>query len=186
MPTLPRRLRPTFLRYFNAAGAVDPMVEDHEPETHIIPNVLKVACGVVSRYWKVRDAAEGERVVQTALCSLLYVGHGPYIVSHEQELAGGFVDIAFEPQLNRWPQIGHAALVELKYLKQQDDASPAALAKIRDDAAQQIVRYAADHDLARKWNLREQGGTVVLHRLVVVFHGGDIALCEEIPNEKID
>lgn len=37
--------RPTFLRYFNAAGAVDPMVEDHEPETHIIPNVLKVALG---------------------------------------------------------------------------------------------------------------------------------------------
>ena len=39
------RIRPTFLRYFNAAGAVDPMVEDHEPETHIIPNVLKVALG---------------------------------------------------------------------------------------------------------------------------------------------
>ena len=37
--------RPTFLRYFNAAGAVEPMVEDHEPETHIIPNVLKVALG---------------------------------------------------------------------------------------------------------------------------------------------
>ena len=147
---------------------------------------LDTACGVVSRYWKVRDAAEGERVVQTALCSLLYVGHGPYIVSHEQELAGGFVDIAFEPQLNRWPQIGHAALVELKYLRQQDNATPAALAKIRDDASRQIARYASDHDLARKWNLREQGGTVVLHRLVVVFHGGDIALCEEIPNEKID
>lgn len=37
--------KPTFLRYFNAAGAVEPMVEDHEPETHIIPNVLKVALG---------------------------------------------------------------------------------------------------------------------------------------------
>jgi len=39
------RIKPTFLRYFNAAGAVEPMVEDHEPETHIIPNVLKVALG---------------------------------------------------------------------------------------------------------------------------------------------
>ena len=37
--------KPTFLRYFNAAGAVGPMVEDHEPETHLIPNVLKVALG---------------------------------------------------------------------------------------------------------------------------------------------
>lgn len=39
------KIKPTFLRYFNAAGAVTPMVEDHEPETHIIPNVLKVALG---------------------------------------------------------------------------------------------------------------------------------------------
>ena len=38
-------LQPTFLRYFNAAGAALGMVEDHDPETHIIPNVLKVALG---------------------------------------------------------------------------------------------------------------------------------------------
>ena len=141
---------------------------------------LDVACGVVSSYWKVRDAAEGERVVQTALGSLLYVGHGPYIVTHEQESGGGFVDIVFEPQLNRWPQIGHAAIVELKYLKESEDASPAALAKIRAAALDQLARYAADHDLARAWNLREQGGTVTLHRIVLVFHGGDVALCEEV------
>ncbi len=141
---------------------------------------LETACGVVSRYWRVRDAVEGERVVQTALCSLLYVGHGPYVVRHERESAGGFVDIAFEPQLARWPEIGHAALVELKDLKASDDASPAALAKIRDAAAAQLARYAADHDLARAWNLKEQGGTVTLHRVVLVFHGGDVALCEEV------
>ena len=141
---------------------------------------LETACGVVSRYWRVRDAVEGERVVQTALCALLYVGHGPYIVRHERESAGGFVDIAFEPQLARWPEIGHAALVELKYLKASDDASSAALAKIRDAAAAQLARYAADHDLARAWNLKEQGGTVTLHRVVLVFHGGDVALCEEV------
>ena len=141
---------------------------------------LETAASVVSRYWKVRDAVEGERVVQTALCALLYVGHGPYIVRHERESAGGFIDIAFEPQLARWPEIGHAALVELKYLKASDDASPAALAKIRDAAAAQLARYAADHDLARAWNLKEQGGTVTLHRIVLVFHGGDVALCEEV------
>ena len=141
---------------------------------------LETAASVVSRYWKVRDAVEGERVVQTALCALLYVGHGPYIVRHERESAGGFVDIAFEPQLARWPEIGHAALVELKYLKASDDASPASLAKIRDAAAAQLARYAADHDLARAWNLKEQDGTVTLHRVVLVFHGGDVALCEEV------
>ncbi len=33
------------LRYFNAAGATENLGEDHRPETHLIPNVLKVAFG---------------------------------------------------------------------------------------------------------------------------------------------
>jgi UDP-glucose 4-epimerase len=34
------------LRYFNVAGASGELGEDHEPETHIIPNVLKAAAGL--------------------------------------------------------------------------------------------------------------------------------------------
>ena len=34
-------LRHISLRYFNAAGATDRLGEDHSPETHLIPNVLK-------------------------------------------------------------------------------------------------------------------------------------------------
>jgi UDP-glucose 4-epimerase len=33
------------LRYFNAAGATETHGEDHEPETHLIPNVLAAAAG---------------------------------------------------------------------------------------------------------------------------------------------
>jgi UDP-glucose 4-epimerase len=33
------------LRYFNAAGATEKLGEDHDPETHLIPNVLSVAEG---------------------------------------------------------------------------------------------------------------------------------------------
>ncbi len=38
-------IQPVFLRYFNACGATEKYGEDHEPETHLIPNVLKVALG---------------------------------------------------------------------------------------------------------------------------------------------
>src|SRR5438477_3047028 len=38
-------LRFVSLRYFNAAGASEKFGEDHSPETHLIPNVLKVALG---------------------------------------------------------------------------------------------------------------------------------------------
>jgi len=33
------------LRYFNVAGASGPLGEDHEPETHLIPLVLRAAAG---------------------------------------------------------------------------------------------------------------------------------------------
>lgn len=39
-------IQPVFLRYFNACGAEGEWGEDHEPETHLIPNVLKVALGL--------------------------------------------------------------------------------------------------------------------------------------------
>jgi UDP-glucose 4-epimerase len=38
-------LKPVFLRYFNACGATEKFGEDHDPETHLIPNVLAVALG---------------------------------------------------------------------------------------------------------------------------------------------
>lgn len=39
------QFEPVFLRYFNACGATERLGEDHDPETHLIPNVLRVALG---------------------------------------------------------------------------------------------------------------------------------------------
>jgi UDP-glucose 4-epimerase len=41
-------LRAVSLRYFNVAGASGPLGEDHEPETHLIPLVLRAAAGRTS------------------------------------------------------------------------------------------------------------------------------------------
>jgi UDP-glucose 4-epimerase len=38
-------IRVVSLRYFNASGATERLGEDHEPETHLIPNVLAAALG---------------------------------------------------------------------------------------------------------------------------------------------
>jgi UDP-glucose 4-epimerase len=38
-------LRSVSLRYFNVAGATSTLGEDHDPETHLIPNVLRAALG---------------------------------------------------------------------------------------------------------------------------------------------
>jgi UDP-glucose 4-epimerase len=37
------------LRYFNAAGATSRLGEDHDPESHLIPNVLRAALGKTDR-----------------------------------------------------------------------------------------------------------------------------------------
>jgi UDP-glucose 4-epimerase len=41
-------LRSVSLRYFNAAGATERSGEHHEPESHLVPNVLKAASGKIS------------------------------------------------------------------------------------------------------------------------------------------
>src|SRR5947209_2494488 len=41
--------RSVALRYFNAAGAMGDLGEDHTPETHLIPNVLAVPLGRAER-----------------------------------------------------------------------------------------------------------------------------------------
>ena len=38
-------MKPVFLRYFNACGATETYGEDHDPETHLIPLVLRVPLG---------------------------------------------------------------------------------------------------------------------------------------------
>ena len=38
-------IRAVSLRYFNVAGATEALGEDHDPETHLIPNVLRAAEG---------------------------------------------------------------------------------------------------------------------------------------------
>ena len=121
---------------------------------------------------------------EATLVALLIAAGGPYFVRHEREAGGGFYDIALAPQLSRWPEIAHAALIEMKYVKAGDPApTREALADIRAKAIEQLDKYSKDHDIATEWRLG--AGTtefppVALHRLVMVFHGGDALLAEEV------
>ena len=126
-----------------------------------------------------RDSVEGEKVVQSTIVALLMASGGPYLVTHEREAGGGFYDIALEPQLSRWPDIAHAALIEMKYVKAGDPApTPDDLEKIRAAAIDQLDKYSADPRLVKEWRLNT--GTVTLHRLALVFHGGECVLAEEV------
>ena len=159
---------------------------------------------IAKENFAVRDAVAGEKVVQSTLVALLRAAKGPYFVRHEGEAGGGFYDIALAPQFDRWPDIAHAALVEMKYVKAGDPApTPEALARIKAEAVEQLDQYAASRDLVAEWRLKAMhnaqcrmhnaectmqgdttvkpstGQTVTLHCLVFVFHGGECVLAEE-------
>ena len=138
---------------------------------------IDILSAIVKENFAVRDSVEGEKVVQSTIVALLTASGGPYYVKHEREAGGGFYDVALAPQLDRWPEIAHAALIEMKYIKVGDPApTPDALAKIKAEAIDQLNQYSSDPALAAAWHL----GTVTLHRLVLVFHGGDCLLAEEV------
>ena len=168
---------------------------------------IDILSAIVKENFAVRDSVEGEKVVQSTIVALLTAARGPYYVKHEREVGGGFDDLALAPQLDRWPEIAHAALIEMKYVKAGEPApTPEVLAKIKSEATEQLDQYSSDPALAAAWHLsagtgsdksvaspsgatfgeaalsplHDDVGTVTLHRLVLVFHGGDCVLSEEV------
>ena len=122
---------------------------------------IGILSGIVKENFAVRDGVEGEKVVQSTLVALLTAAKGPYLVSHEREAGGGFYDLALAPRLDRWPDIAHAALIEMKYVKAGDPApTPEQLADIKAKAVEQLDRYSADPALAKAWRLNSgESGT---------------------------
>src|SRR5262245_7762524 len=103
------QLRYASLRYFNAAGASERFGEDHTPETHLIPNVLRVAAAesghveifgenyntpdgtCVRDYIHVIDLADAHALALNALekgCVIYNLGYGSgYSVAEVVEMA---------------------------------------------------------------------------------------------------
>jgi hypothetical protein len=142
---------------------------------------------VVKQNFAVRDSKEGETAVASAVSAILISAGGPYFITREREANGGFYDLSLAPRFDLAPKIAHAALIELKYVKAGDPPpTPDQLAKIKTDATAQLDKYSADPALVSAWRLVGRGvpdapqGTVTLHRLVLVFHGGDCVLAEEV------
>ena len=144
---------------------------------------------VVRQNFAVRDSKEGETAVASAVSAILISAGGPYFITREREANGGFYDLSLAPRFDLAPKIAHAALIEMKYVKAGDPPpTPDALAKIKAEAIGQLDQYSSDPALAAAWHLKTgttgvspvEDGTVTLHRLVLVFHGGDCVLSEEV------
>mgnify|MGYP005930368043 CR=1 FL=1 len=119
----------------------------------------------------VRNLINGEHALQGFFRAFFSIADY-YLMMPELEMNHGYSDILLIADRKKYPDIAHSYLLELKYAKQ--DASEAEVAKLRSDAVEQLERYSHDRLLAAACQ-----GTQ-LHRLVIVFRGFEMQVCEEV------
>ena len=119
----------------------------------------------------IRDSILGEHNLQGFFKAYLAL-NSLYLVEPEIELNYGFGDFLMLPDKERYPDIAHSYILELKYLKPTaTDAEAEAKSKEADG---QLLKYSKDKIVKRLCS-----GTQ-LHLLKTVFRGAEMITCEEI------
>ena len=119
----------------------------------------------------IRDGMEGERNLQGFLKAYLALA-SYYLVEPELEMNYGYCDFFLLPDKQRYPDIEHSYILELKYAART--ATNAELAAQAEEGRRQLHQYSEDK-IARQL---AKGTT--LHRLLLQFRGWEMLRCEEI------
>ena len=119
----------------------------------------------------VRSAMQGERNLQGFLTAYLSLT-ALYLIAPEVEMAHGYCDIFLMPDRQRYPQVAHSFILELKYLTAKDSQERAE--QQWEEAVEQVRKYAED----RKVKLMSEGTT--LHLLVMQMRTTELLRLEEV------
>ena len=125
----------------------------------------------LKRYTSQRDKQKGEFFVHGFTLAMTAQNRFYRPIS-EQDTQAGYVDIFLCPLLDIYSDMKHSYIVELKYAKYKDPESR--VEELRQEAIDQANRYA-DTDTVKR-----AVGTTQLHKIVVVYKGMDMPICEEV------
>ena len=125
----------------------------------------------LTTYASQRDRQKGESFVHGFTLAMT-AQNKFYRPESEKDTQGGYADIFLLPMIDIWKDMLHSYIVELKYAKGKD--SDEVVARLREEAIAQANRYA-DTEVVRR-NI----GATTLHKIVVVYRGMDMVVCEEI------
>lgn len=125
----------------------------------------------LKRYASQRDKQKGEFFVHGFTLAMTAQNRFYRPIS-EQDTQAGYVDIFLCPLLNIYSDMKHSYIVELKYAKYKDAESR--VEELRREAIAQADRYAATEVV------KSGVGTTQLHKIVVVYKGMEMVVCEEI------
>lgn len=122
-------------------------------------------------YASQRDRQKGEAFVHGYTLALASRCHYYRPIS-ELDTQGGYADIFLCPLHETYPDMQHSYLIELKYLRPA--ATEAQVAAARSEATAQILRYASTANVA------DRVGPTALHRVIAVYRGVEMVVCEEV------
>ncbi len=125
----------------------------------------------LKRYASQRDKQKGEFFVHGFTLAMTAQNRFYRPIS-EQDTQAGYVDIFLCPLLDIFPDMVHSYIIELKYAKYKDPESR--VEELRQEAIEQANRYA-DTDTVKR-----AVGTTRLHKIVVVYKGMEMRVCEEV------
>ena len=122
-------------------------------------------------YASQRDRMKGEAFVHGF--TLAMTAHNKfYRPESEKDTQGGYADIFLLPLTEIYKDMQHSYIVELKYAKGKD--SDEVVARLREEAIAQANRYA-DTEVVKR-----NVGHTTLHKIVVVYRGMEMMVCEEV------
>lgn len=125
----------------------------------------------LKRYASQRDKQKGEFFVHGFTLAMTAQNRFYRPIS-EQDTQAGYVDIFLCPLLNIYSDMKHSYIVELKYAKYKDTESR--VEELRREAIAQADRYAGTEVV------KSGVGTTQLHKIVVVYKGMEMVVCEEV------
>lgn len=125
----------------------------------------------LKRYASQRDKQKGEFFVHGFTLAMTAQNRFYRPIS-EADTQEGYADIFLCPLLEIYPDMKHSYIIELKYAKYKDPETR--VEELRREAIAQAIRYA-DTD-----RVKNAVGPTILHKIVVVFKGMEMPVCEEV------
>ena len=125
----------------------------------------------LKRYASQRDKQKGEFFVHGFTLAMTAQNRFYRPIS-EADTQAGYADIFLCPLLDIYPDMGHSYIIELKYAKYKDPENR--VDELRTEGIAQANRYA-DTD-----TVKHAIGNTQLHKIVVVYKGMEMRVCEEV------
>ena len=126
----------------------------------------------LQRYASQRDKQKGESFVHGFTLAMTALNRFYRPVS-EQECQQGYVDLFLRPELEIYKDMRHSYIVEFKYAKGKD--TDERVEQLRQEAIAQANSYAETE------RVKSSVGHTTLHKIVIVYRGMEMVVCEEIP-----